>query len=81
MNFIVEQYLCMTSNNQDDLSGYWSLPSGYNSVDSSGDMCYHDWKDYHGFSEDYKFCTKCDAKHYGVRIALYGKKREVSRDE
>lgn len=24
--------------------------------------CYHDWKDYFGINEQYKYCTKCDEK-------------------
>jgi len=28
-------------------------------------VCNHDWKEYTGIRESYKFCTKCDAKREG----------------
>jgi hypothetical protein len=26
------------------------------------DKCSHDWREYKGFSEEYKYCCKCDIK-------------------
>lgn len=43
----------------------FSLPEGfvlrwdYESDDSS---CKHNWKNYLGFTESFKYCTKCDEK-------------------
>lgn len=25
-------------------------------------ICYHEWKTYHGFTESFEFCQKCDVK-------------------
>lgn len=82
MNYIVEQYLCM-SGMADDNDSWWSLPfnGNNNNVDTNEDMCYHDWKDYNGFTEVYKYCTKCEAKHYGSNAAYYGSKKVVTKDE
>lgn len=28
--------------------------------------CQHEWKDYHGFTESYKYCSKCGVKKEGL---------------
>lgn len=31
-------------------------------LESEAIGCYHDWKEYRGFNNDYEYCTKCDIK-------------------
>lgn len=46
-------------------NGTITLPEGYQ-VDLTAfdakDRCYHDWKQYTGFTESYEYCAKCDKK-------------------
>jgi hypothetical protein len=31
-------------------------------LDTGEEICWHDWVDYKGFNEDYRYCKKCDTK-------------------
>lgn len=79
MNHILEEYLCMSGSWYGSL--YSDLPVGNNPVDTPEEMCYHDWVDYKGFTEDYKYCLKCDAKHWGKHPAYVGSKKKETKDE
>jgi len=37
---------------------------GFNTALNGLSECQHQWQDYQGFNEFYKFCTKCDQKQY-----------------
>lgn len=44
---------------------YWDQdkePSKENTVNVV--FCLHDWRQYEGFTEKYKYCAKCDEKDY-----------------
>lgn len=47
------------------------LLSDYILVDSDGvpnkDYCWHEYKEYIGFTEAYEFCTKCGEKKWGSK--------------
>jgi len=43
-----------------DLSRYMGVDWGY--IESESKTCSHSWKTYHGFTEQYDFCEKCDTK-------------------
>jgi hypothetical protein len=44
------------------------LPPGYciipwdEDFDNDDNQCKHDWKEYHGFTESFQYCTKCDER-------------------
>ena len=63
-----DEYLLALDNQESnrDADVYWdmygvdSLPSGIQP--KKDEYCWHDWKEYVGFREQYKFCTKCGIK-------------------
>lgn len=45
-------------------AGTFTLPKGFtiDEVYVGEKQCFHDWKQYTGFTESYEYCTKCDKK-------------------
>jgi hypothetical protein len=59
-----ERWKKHVSNDTDWLIDYLNIPEGSKKDEEKREVkrCWHDWKIYRGFSEDYLYCEICDEK-------------------